>query len=97
MNKIKGISAMGTYFGYPECCQKYFFNRGYYDTTDFPLMGTGYIPCLSCRKKSEKELIKHINENRFCNKSFPNGTAVTRKLEYTKQFSKFLESFEELI
>lgn len=82
MSKITGFSPMGTYFGYPQCCQRYFYKRGYCDT-NFPLLGTGYIPCLSCRKKTEEELIKTINENRYCKELFPDGDCVSNG-KYTK-------------
>jgi hypothetical protein len=45
---------MGTYFGYPSCCQEYFINRTSWDEGNFPLRGTGYIPCPLCRKNPKK-------------------------------------------
>lgn len=68
----------GRYFGFPNCCIKFFLDesggdwwaRKFYPK-GFPLEGTGYIPCPECSKKSEQELIDIINSNRYCLTEFP--------------------------
>jgi hypothetical protein len=70
------LEAMGIYFGYPECCVRYFLrNKGQKNWNRYALgswaIGTGYIPCPSCIKKPKHEIIKTIMENRICETVFP--------------------------
>lgn len=63
----------GKYFGFPDCCIEEFCSPDFVPLLNepFPLNGTGYVPCKECRKKSVKELVKVIAENRKCPVPFP--------------------------
>lgn len=68
----------GLYFGYPPCCIVEFVEfTGDYMAGKRPsrglrkLHGTGYVPCKDCNKKTEKQLLKQIADNRKCELPFP--------------------------
>lgn len=72
--KIKrpvGFIELGEWFGYPECCIADFLGfvlahmKGEEPKREVrKLNGTGYVPCPTCNKKTEKELRAVINSNR---------------------------------
>lgn len=59
---------MGMQFGYPPCCVGDFIldlvKGTYINRKPRKLNGAGYVPCRSCNRRSEKELIAAINEYR---------------------------------
>ena len=69
---MKGIRALGAYYGYPACCIAA-FEQLIRDKIKSPrkLKGTGYIPCAACNEKTEAALITAINTTRMCPKPFP--------------------------
>lgn len=82
---------MGEYFGYPKCCIDYFFSEDYYlGKFGHLLIGTGYVPCEECSKKTEEELIEVINLNRVCKTPFPDGNAVKMGGKFYVEFEKFM-------
>lgn len=73
----------GKYFGFPECCIQEFINRTEsLGDEPFPLRGTGFVPCQCCRKKTEDELVKIINANRYCPAPFPYGEDASNLFLY---------------
>lgn len=68
---------LGLYFGYPVCCATSFAagrTALYYAGRDFPLKGTGYVPCPTCAETyTAEELTAKISEARFCPTPFPDG------------------------
>lgn len=78
----------GIFYGYPDCCIRAFMtpDRG----TNHPLIGTGYIPCKACEKKTMGELITVIDRNRFCEVPFPHGLLARNDRVYY-EFEAFLD------
>lgn len=75
LDKIRGsaMPALWKYLGYPSCCINDFMkNFGRKKVILRKLSGTGYIPCVNCNKKTEKELLFEINNKRICPSAFPN-------------------------
>lgn len=71
---MEAFRVMGEAFGYPKCCIDEFigFVEGKNKRESVrKLWGTGYVPCVECNKKTEKELIDFISQNRKHGQKFP--------------------------
>lgn len=73
MSELSSWDVFGKYYGFPQCCIAA-FNDGLHlkDRVSRKLSGTGYIPCSSCNKKTESELLQAIRERRIAPEEFPN-------------------------
>jgi len=66
------ICMVGKYLGYPDCCIAEFLNILIVGgIAPRKLEGTGYVPCETCDKLLESELIERINSKRICKTRFP--------------------------
>lgn len=75
LDQLRGsaMPVLGKYLGYPSCCINDFMkNFGRKKVISRKMSGTGYIPCVNCNKKTEKELLLEINNKRICPTAFPN-------------------------
>ena len=77
------LTALGVYFGFPDCCIETFIDRRQFEAKEFfadlPSTGTGYMPCLCCAKEVHNDWGKFqdkINQNRICPKPFPNEPSM---------------------
>ena len=68
----------GKYLGYPQCCIDFFVQNAGKDwwmnkiyPKGFKFKGSGYIPCKSCNKLPEEQIIKRINYRRKASVPFP--------------------------
>lgn len=68
----------GKYLGYPNCCIDFFVQNAGKDwwmnkiyPKGFKFKGSGYIPCKSCNKLPEEQIIKRINYRRKASVPFP--------------------------
>ena len=70
----------GEYYGFPHCCIEHFNNRDFTTTLGYShaliKMGTGYVPCPECAKKSAEELVEAIAKKRKCPTPFPASDLV---------------------
>lgn len=68
---------LGTFFGYPRCCQNFFdtLRRKDFVPNDkeenLGFTGTGLRVCPRCCEKTFLTLYKRIRSNRFCARPFP--------------------------
>lgn len=75
-NGLGTLTSAGVWFGFPKCCIEAFEQLKHFskDIANWPLMGTGFVPCEKCATtKTVEVLLKEIEANRFCPVSFPNG------------------------
>jgi hypothetical protein len=82
--RIKGV-----YFGYPECCIKYFMDTLHFENYTNSLIKDNYTGFIPCEKHSMQILngeitISDIISNRICNIKFPNDDRSTRHLLHNK-------------
>jgi hypothetical protein len=66
--------ALGKLYSYPDCCIKEFLLTMAYPRLARKFDGTGYVPCIECNNKTEKELLDVIKKNRKFSKPFPKDT-----------------------
>jgi hypothetical protein len=74
---------MGRYFGYPECCIKWFSEKRIevHPFMHEPLTPKqeaahgfrGFIPCPECAEKVTHDTIHELIKNRVCNRAYPHG------------------------
>jgi len=80
--KNNNFYRLGKYFGYPDCCIKFFekrvneiFTTGKSKLTikqqELSDLGTGFIPCEKCAEKINKETLHKLIKNRICKNEFP--------------------------
>lgn len=91
----------GLWLGYPECCALSFRirhdGRSYPDDKPFPLIGTGFVPCLKCAEtKTADQLRAEINSQRMCPRPFPEEDADAAP-PLTRQFAIEVLQFRKLI
>lgn len=75
---------LGRWLGYPECCIEAFLTQDEAPVTAYE--GTGYIPCVECRKKSMRKLLTEIAIRRKCDTPFP----VSPDIKWFQQLYKEL-------
>lgn len=68
---IESRHILGRYYGYPECCIRFFCDESRNKKKRHKLAGTGYIPCHDCNQLGENELIAKILKNRIAPTDFP--------------------------
>lgn len=77
----------GKYFGFPLCCTSAFVEHE--KNSDIPygqyvgkrkFYGTGFIPCMQCNEKTEKDLKIEIQKNRLCETAFPQEVSFEKSL-----------------
>jgi hypothetical protein len=91
----------GIYYGYPTCCIDEFIfcveNGSFMQREKRKLNGTGYVPCEECNQKSERDLLKTINDNRLHWQKFPkSGPNKSSFVEHSRWVAEmFLESLED--
>lgn len=76
VNGLGTWTSTGIWFGFPKCCIAAFEHLEHMskDTENWPLIGTGFVPCEKCATtKTEEQLIQEISANRFCPAPFPEG------------------------
>lgn len=75
-NGLGTWTSAGVWFGFPKCCIEAFDQLKHLckDTENWPLIGTGFVPCEKCATtKTTEALLEEIEANRFCPTPFPNG------------------------
>lgn len=86
----------GEFFGYPKCCRDFFTHRamilfaGKKDIIpdEYPLIGTGFIPCPVCvATYTDEELVQRISDARHCSIPFPQ---VYDTIEVDEEFMQWL-------
>ncbi|ASV44249.1 hypothetical protein PBI_SCTP2_234 [Salicola phage SCTP-2] len=66
----KGIF-LGVFYGYPECCIKTFVRMNIDLPRDNnPFRGTGFLCCSQCISKPINNIVKVINNQRYCSVKF---------------------------
>lgn len=96
--------AMGHFLGYPKCCREEFASgktaKKFGRTGQFPLVGTGFVPCLKCAEtKDAGTLLREIVANRLYTVPFPASAGFSIHEEYRTAFNAFCEAngYEEVV
>lgn len=73
MTSVPEMHNYGKHFGYPECCVEAFLegSGARYLPETLWFLGTGFIACIKCATREEKELKAEIIRNRQCSIPFP--------------------------
>lgn len=76
---LGSFRTLGIYLGYPACCIDAFVKFKHFkeDVSNWPLIGTGFVPCKRCaEKKSARMLADEINRLRVHPVPFPDEKEV---------------------
>lgn len=78
----------GHWYGFPKCCVEAFSRLKHFneDTENWPLYGTGFVPCKECATtKTAEQLTAEINAARICPIPFPHAGTCDYKRETRKE------------
>lgn len=89
---------VGKYFGFPDCCIKYFCEKKSYDIEKSLFIGTGYVPCPCCNKKIiNQEVVQQYTEEINSQRWHTEHFGVSDELEDNPKFFEIMEDFYHMI
>lgn len=107
-NRALGFEAMGKFFGYPDCCIKWFIKRannimtatsekGFYEASLIERcqegFKEGFVPCPECAKKVAPGTEHQLIKDRIHKEAYPNDNYVEE--DFDNYFNHFLKTKQD--